>query len=167
MLGERNGRSLRSILMPSTLPSVMETNNPGVHKCDAKTCIICKEHLITDSHFTSQNNKTRYTIRHNLTCTSTNIIYLLYCNKCNNSQYVGVTKNSLKTRFYQHRSNINKNTGTLVTKHFNSVNHSLLNLKCLPIEKLFCYNNDARLRRETFWINKLETLTPNGLNTLE
>ena len=36
-----------------------------------------------------------------------------------NSQYVGETKNALKTRFFVHRSHIRKNTGTLVSRHFN------------------------------------------------
>ena len=83
------------------------------------------------------------------------------------AQYVGETKNSLKTRFYQHRSNINKNTGTLVTKHFNQSDHALSNLKCVVMEKGFSTDTNSRLKRETFWMNQLQTVTSYGLNTLD
>ena len=110
--------------------------------------------------------KETFTIRHTLTCETENIIYMLYCDKCNHSQYVGETKNKLKTRFYQHRSNINKNTGTLVTKHFNQTGHSLNDMKCIAIEKVHTDNLKRRLQRERFWISKLKTSTPEGLNTI-
>ena len=55
-------------------------------------------------------------------------------------------KNTLKTRFYQHRSNINKNTGTLVTKHFNQTDHSIHNMKCVVVETVHSEKRDDRLR---------------------
>ena len=94
-------------------------------------------------------------------------MYLLYCDTCQQTQYVGETKNTLKNRFYQHRSNINKNTGTLVTKHFNQTDHSIHNRKCVAVEKVHSDKRDDRLRTEGFWIQKLKTLAPCGLNTLD
>ena len=67
----------------------------------------------------------------------------------------------------QHRSNINKNTGTLVTKHFNQTDHSIHNMKCVAVEKVLADKLEDRLRREAFWIQKLKTLAPCGLNTLD
>ena len=91
---------------------------------------------------------------------------MLFCSKCPQTQYIGETKNTLKQRFCQHRSNINKNTGTLVTQHFNQHDHSLSDLRCIAIEKQHTLNHNSRLRRETFWMHKLKTVTPQGLNTL-
>ena len=57
--------------------------------------------------------------------------------------------------------------GTLVTRHFNLPNHSLSDLKCVVIERVHSDSLDARLRRETFWMNKLKTVSPFGLNTID
>ena len=73
----------------------------------------------------------------------------------------------VKTRFYQHYSNINKNTGTLVTKHFNQTDHSIHNMKRVVVEKVHSDKRDDRLRTEAFWIQKLKTVAPCGLNPLD
>ena len=164
VVGERNSKNIRSLLMPSVLPTPCDTD-PGCYKC-TKTCTVCANHLTECKTFTSMQTKQTFTIRHTLSCETENVIYILYCDMCDKCQYVGETKNKLKTRFYQHRSNINKNTGTLVTKHFNSPGHSLNNMKCIAIEQVFKDDLKKRLSRETFWIDKLKTLTPFGLNTL-
>ena len=49
--------------------------------------------------------------------------------------------------------------------HFNEHDHSLDDMKCMIIEKVFGESQDQRLRRESFWIAKLKTLIPHGLNT--
>ena len=110
--------------------------DPGCFRCDKRPCIICTSHLLKTSTFNSSTTKESFQIRHRRTCQSSNIVYLLYCDTCQQSQYVGETKNTLKTRFYQHRSNISKNTGTLVTKHFNQTDHSIHNMKCVAVEKV-------------------------------
>ena len=108
---------------------------------------------------------------HKFSCDSQNVIYLLFCQKsCANSQYVGQTKTTLRTRFYNHRSDIKKNKGDkcpLVTQHFNSHNHSLQDMRCMVIEKVFIQSQEARDKRESFWISKMKTLTPYGLNILD
>ena len=85
---------------------------------------------------------------------------------CEYTQYIGESKNSLKTRFYQHRSNINKDTGTLVTKHFNQKGHSLKNLKSLPIESLW---SEPWHQTETGNIldEQAQNGVPSRLNTLD
>ena len=169
ILGERNCRSLRSILMPSQLPTtnVQPQDHQGVHPCQSDRCVICRLHLNTGKTFTSQITKQTFNIRYTLSCNSSNVIYILFCNTCNHTQYVGMTKNTLKQRFYLHRSNINKNTGTLVAKHFNQKDITLANLKCMPIEQLFTDDQRKRLARERFWMEKLKTLNPNGHNIIE
>ena len=154
--------------MQSQLPRViLKDSQTGCHTCTKQRCIICKDHLAVGSTFTSDQTAELFTIRENMTCTTTGIIYLLYCTKCKGCQYVGETQNSLKTRFYLHRSNVNKNTGTHITRHFNQTDHSLEDLRCTIIEKVFNNNLSQRLKREKFWIRKLKTVHPFGLNSVE
>ena len=166
VVGERNCKSLRNILMPSSLP-VPRDPSPGCFKCDAK-CIICKEHLAEGLTFRSQATGETFTLRDRVSCETSSLVYLLYCDRhCPHSQYVGRTKNTLKQRFYVHRTHINKNTGTHVTEHFNQPNHTLQNMKCLVIEKVYSRDVGDMEKRESFWMKKLKTVFPDGLNTLE
>ena len=152
--------------MPSILPTTLNAD-PGCFRCIKHPCIICTCHLVETSTINSSTTKESFQICHRLTCQSPNIVYLLYCDTFQQSQYVGETMNTLKIRFYQHRSNINKMTGTLVTKHFNQTDHSIRNMKCVAVEKINSEKPEDRLRREAFWIQKLKTLAPCGLNTLD
>lgn len=52
---------------------------------------------------------------------------------------------------------------TSIAVHFNNENHCFDDFSFLPIEIISDYME--RLLRETFWIHKLETLYPKGLNT--
>jgi len=122
VLAEKNCRSLRSLLMPSTLPTVAD-ETPGCCRCGRSTarCAVCRHHLVTTSTFTSSRTGEVFHIRHRLTCDSTNIVYLLFCSICEHTQYVGETMATLRERFYQHRSDIARNSETkrtLVTQHF-------------------------------------------------
>ena len=167
ILGERNSHSLRDMLMPSVLPEPNHgQEDPGCFSCKKSRCIICTKHLVQTPTFSSASTSQTFTIRHKMTCETSNLIYLLFCSKCQKSQYIGETKCSLKQRFYQHRSNINKNAGTLVTLHFNQNDHSLEDMRCIAIEKVFSDVHSRRLAREAFWIKKLQTLSPHGLNTM-
>ena len=171
IVGERNCTSLRNMLMPSTLPPapLPTGTTPGCCKCTNDRCVICKIHLVETRTFASSRTGELFTIREHFSCQSCNIIYLLFCQKCPHTQYVGQTKNALKTRFYTHRSDINKNSGnkkTLVTQHFNLPDHCIEDMRCVVLERVFGGTVEARLARESFWINKLVTTTPQGLNTV-
>ena len=151
--------------MPSALPPVTPSGDPGCFTCDLSRCVVCDSHLVQTDTFHSMVTSETFHIRHHMTCQTSNLVYLLFCNKCPNSQYVGETQNTLKQRFYLHRSNINQNTGTHVTRHFNQADHSLANLRCITIEKQKSDSREQRLKREDFWKYKLKTIFPNGPNT--
>ena len=51
-----------------------------------------------------------------------------------------------------------------VAVHFNSANHSSEDLKIKGVEKVYG-SGTYRKVRESFWIKKLNTLQPNGLNS--
>ena len=166
--GERVGKNLKSLLMPSILPSKKE-KHLGTKKCtygkNNEGCDLCKLNLVEAQNFSSDQTGETFTVRYGFYCTSSNVIYLMYCNKCKDAQYVGETKNKLRKRFYLHRRHIEENTGTLVTQHFNLPGHTVENMKCFPIEKVFHDSTQFRRKRERFWIHKLKTLAPFGLNS--
>ena len=166
VVGERNCKSLRSILMP-TVPRPVPDKDPGCNRCEKERCVICQDHLVVTKTFSSSQTGQQFTIRDKMSCETSNVVYLLFCDICPHTQYVGQTKNCLRTRFYLHRSNINTNTGTHVSTHFNKPGHSLANLKCLAIERVHVGTLKRRLQRETFWISKVKTLFPHGLNANE
>ena len=164
VVGERNCRNLRSLLMPTRLPTP-DQEAPGCYNCNNR-CVICKEHMLQTNTFTSDTTHETFKIKQHVTCTSSNIIYLLFCDQCKQAQYIGETKNTLKTRFYMHRNHIKQNSGTctLVTHHFNQPNHSVKNMKCIIIEQMDGKSGSVRQTREKKWMDRLRTVTPNGLN---
>jgi hypothetical protein len=130
IVGERNCKNLRNILMPSKLPSTkrneqhqeplssgqhpessyvegrQQQQQNGCKTCTAKRCVLCKHHLKTTRTFQSVVSGSTYSIRSQVSCDSNNLIYLIDCAKCGKVQYVGETGQTLKKRFYGHRHNI-------------------------------------------------------------
>ena len=84
--------------------------------------------------------------------------------KCNDAQYVGQTKNSLRDRFYLHRSHIEKKVNNPLSNHFNSNGHNVEYFGSMVIERVFGKILNKRLKRESFWIKKSKNLVPHGLN---
>ena len=86
--------------------------------------------------------------RGHITCTTSNIIYLISCRICG-IQYIGETKNSLKKRFYGHRSTVKTHLlDTLVGQHFNLPNHSISDMILQGTEALANRRESIRLSRE-------------------
>ena len=116
-------------------------------------------------------NRRYHVINHTsepLKCSSSNIIYLITCNRCG-IQYVGETSQRLNRRMNNHRTSIRNKKNLLLYEHFNYPDGcNLSHLKIQPIEQIVeKKNGDAktdRLKREAFWIKELRTLTPYGLN---
>ena len=87
-------------------------------------------------------------------------------------QYVGKAKTPLNIRINNHRKDVNNPKSIPSNFHFRKPEHSLnLHAKFTLIEQLSnIHTTDKKTlqfrlkRREDFWIKKLETLTPKGLN---
>ena len=102
-----------------------------------------------------------------VTCTTTNLIYLISCRVCG-VQYIGETRTTLKRRFYGHRSTVKtKKLDTPVGHHFNLPNHSISYKTLQGIEALGNHRETVHLSREKFWIRRLQTIQPHGLNIQE
>ena len=109
------------------------------------------------------NTKRIFQIRPTLTLQTTNCIYLITCTKCS-KQYVGQTKNSIKTRLYQHIHNIkhHKETHTHIIRHF--LLHSLSSLRVMGLQSNAIWTLKERITAERHWMTKLSTWHPLGLN---
>ena len=76
-------------------------------------------------------------INSSVDCSTTNVIYLLGCDKCP-QQYIGETERMLRDRFLEHKGYANTNNQTKATGcHFNQKGHSVSNMKITVIEKVF------------------------------
>ena len=126
--------------------------------------------LKTATYASTQTRET-FTIFYQITCHSNYVIYLLECVTCK-IQYVGKSETSFNIRLNNHRKDLKKPNAIKACKHFNNNEHTLSkhdkfiiidqlrNINTTPTETL-----KLRLReRENFWIKKLKTLTPYGLN---
>jgi hypothetical protein len=158
----RSGPNLKQKLVRSQLCSTRE----GAFVTCGGPCQTCKFHASDKLKFKSSKTLHIFNIQDNISCNSKNLIYLITCRRCE-IQYVGETGRSLRDRTSDHKSCVRLKRKTPIGLHFNSINHSILDLHITPIELIPPYQNDSfRKDRETFWQNKLKTKFPNGLNGL-
>jgi len=156
----KNSKNLKQMLVRSQL----ESNKRGKFvRCGQNNCKACKSHTVDSSIVKSTFFKKDFEIKDTISCTSENIIYCITCRVCQ-LQYVGETSRSLRERLNDHRSSIKLKKKTPIAQHFNSPNHSILDLKIIGIE--LCKNNShiSRQHREQHWQKTLGTFFPKGLN---
>ncbi|XP_033624413.1 uncharacterized protein LOC117287905 [Asterias rubens] len=163
--------SLKDLFVQEEVPTNQDHVDPrpqGTFQCssDTSNCVICSVHIKQSTFFKSNKKDTQIehkTIGH-ITCTTTNLVYLISCKKCG-LQYVGQTKNTLKKRFYKHRSTVNGKKDT-IGEHFSQSDHSITDMILQGIEALGLRGNTRKVRteEETKWKKRLNTITPSGLN---
>ena len=140
--------------------------------CMGRTDCMCCRHLINTSFFTNRTGEAKYEIRHRTNCRTKNAIYLGFCMKCNDRQYVGkVETQGANKRVNKHRNDVGRPDGISIDRHFNEPDHDFnRDFRLIIIEEISKKNltkeqmRDLLLRREDFWILKLGTLEPNGFN---
>ena len=106
-----------------------------------------------------------------MNCKSSFVIYLLECYICN-IQYFGKSETPLNIRLNNHRKDVKNPNAIPACKHFNRHDHDFNNHgKIIIVEQLknICTISTETLKerlkqRESFWIMKLETLSPHGLS---
>ena len=82
----RRKKNLKEILSPSLFSAKARNSESCITSC--KTCDICKNYLITDNKFKCKVTGRFYNVRGNLSCNSSNVIYLISCKNCED-QYIG------------------------------------------------------------------------------
>ena len=140
--------------------------------CTNFKCTICPLIIKTDS-FTCTVTGQTFPCKFNITCKSSNLIYLITCKLCH-KQYVGQTKNSIAQRFYSHLHNIRHNKKSDgVGLHFSSSDHNGvkdITIRVLDFIKVPPGSEKAltlRLKFEKYWIHKLRCPAPRGLNLFD
>ncbi len=143
-----------------------KSNAVKMTKCNTKQCKICPL-TNNDTIVISYINRVGISVKRNesLTCYAANVIYAITCKKCK-KQYVGETGRAFRTRIYEHYRKIkNKESGTFLVEHFNSVGHSVEDMEVTILEK--CQDSTTetvRRNKEDFWIRALVTAYPFGFN---
>lgn len=104
-----------------------------------------------------------FPLRQHIPLEQANCVYIIECKKCP-KQYIGETRGPLKTRLSHHRYNIRDGhkEETALVQHFQR--HGLHNVYLRGLEHNPQWTTIQRRRRESFWIRKLDTLVPKGLN---
>lgn len=160
------------------LPTNPGCSSSGSDECKDPRCQTCN--MIAEcSNLTSTKTKNTYSISGHLDCSSSNLVYVMQCFFCK-VQYVGETQNTLRTRMNGHRYAIQR--GDKSSSLFNHLyEHWTKSDKfkeedihvdaylVTPIEQISDFDDAmltklARQKRETFWIDTLCTMEPNGLN---
>ena len=134
--------------------------NERCEKC-TKECAICKFFTEKERHTV---NGEIYVFNEMVNCKSSKIVYGILCEKCQKIIYIGETGTTVYERFQNHISCIKRQIDHPVAEHFNSENHDILHMKIVCIEKIRKIDIHFRKIRESFWINKLQTLYPKGIN---
>ena len=133
--------------------------------------------LIRETTVIEDNNGNPISLGSKLDCQSKHIIYVIECENCK-IRYVGETSQKLKDRMNQHRSDINCKQDTVIADHFSLTCPNVNFLRVIPVEQVNRLVPESYtfmgmlekcdelqlLQREQFWIKRLKTLAPNGLN---
>lgn len=145
--------------------SLLDTKKSGTFPC--LHCTHCSNVIKGDS-ITHPLTGERIPIKGFHTCDTTFAIYLLKC-PCG-LIYVGETSQKVKNRITSHKSTIRcKKTWLPVPHHFEEANHNIAQLRYQILEHIprpRRGGNHIKLlkQRESYWIHRLNSLSPNGLN---
>ena len=173
----RKGTNLKKIIGSNSIHSndklikIKNNHHTGMCvPCNSTRCLCCQQLISTTTFKSNQTNKT-FKIYHRVNCKSNFVIYLLKCYICN-IQYVRKSETPFNIRLNNHRKDIKSPNAIPACKHFNRHDHDFNNHeKIIIIEQLrniLTASSETlkeRLKQqENFWIMKLETLAPLGLN---
>ena len=133
-------------------------------RCDCDFCMTnfdYEERLgVFKSSITGTNFDININNNHNLhPCKLDCVIYLITCSNCG-IQYVGKTKQKLVQRFRGHKHCSKMKKDQILYKHFNT-DCKFENAKFRIIERT---NENDLLSREDYWMKKLMSIYPFGLN---
>lgn len=129
-----------------------------------KKCVMCK-YIICSGQFQDSKGKT-YQVKNHIDCKSSNVVYGVFCKKCNKIVYVGETGVTLYQRHVLNLSLIRRETNDPVAMHFYTDEHTVEDYSVIGIEKLY-KDETYRKFRENLWKKKLNTYMPFGINKRE
>ena len=147
--------------------NVNKFNKGKCQPCFTRSINLCCKQLKTCSTFQSVFHKCKFLIRHNVTCKSSCVIYLMECSLCEKSQYVRKSEYNLNLKINTHRNDVCRTDGPPCNEHCQTPGHNFnVHAKFTIIEQV-CKKSLSKLKihslsehREDFWIFKLQTLSP-------
>ena len=169
MICYRRPKNLKDHLVRAKLHRMDEVV-VGMFKCEGKRCKVC-DSVVVGNTFRSTVSGRIFYINHRFNCDSSGVVYLITCKKCE-KQYVGNTVTPFRKRFNNHKSSLNRFgkgqkeiCGKHLYSHFYTKEH--LGIKDLSVMIIDVTNVYNPTERESFWMEKLCTYIPTGLNVRE
>ncbi|CAI9573182.1 unnamed protein product [Staurois parvus] len=157
---------IHSDYQPLKQTTWLKSRTKGMFKCGK--CQICKYVDRTDSFFDSRNS-THYKIQSLINCSTVRVLYILTC-PCK-KMYIGKTKRQLKVRIGEHFRDIRSNDPeSNLAQHYAKYHGGKLD--GTKVKGFYALHFPQRrgdfdrelLKKEKYWIYKLDTLYPKGLN---
>ena len=104
-------------------------------------------------------------IKGTFSCKTMIAVYLISCKACK-KQYVGETRQALNKRINLHRSEwkTRKFNRSPVAEHYSAAEQSFEDVELCVIEAKETWSDSQRKERETYWIRRLWTVQPSGIN---
>ena len=176
ILSFRRNMNLKDLIGQTKLINnkVVRNSTKQIGKCSpclTRTINKCCKNIQSTSVFKNRLTNRIFKIFHHVNCKSKFIIYLVECKKCHDKPYVGKTELMANERLNGHRSDARKHNSIPVDRHFLENGHNFeTDFKMTIIEQINKPNltkeskRQLLLKREDFWIQKLQTLSPNGFN---
>ena len=165
LVAYKRQKNIREKLIRAKVPpefSRPKRKLPGMKKC--RRCVYCP-YIKTGDHIKATASDYNHQITQDVNCTTSNIIYLISCEKCN-IQYVGETDRQMKVRFAEHQGYVrHKDISKATGEHFNLPSHKLSDMRIRVLEKLHSNDPFYRKTREAMYINKFNTKI-RGLNKI-
>lgn len=147
----------------------IETKEKGSFRCGSGKCLCCREIQHGKKKFKSTKTNEEFTLKFHLNCQTQYVVDLIECG-CG-IQYIGRTVQKLNQRLNKNRNNIKKSFQLhSVSRHMttahpeNPYDYTIIPIDCIPstVPNRF----EALKKREAYWMYKLDTLKPHGLNEM-
>ena len=153
MVAYKRGRNLKDLLVHRKTNKALGTS--GRQDCGGG-CVICQVFYKGDSVPGTEGplhyDKT-------IGCKSSNLVYGIWCSKCNKVVYVGQTGDKIYTRMQNHLSSIRcKRDGRIpVSRHFTERGHTEADFRVIGLERTWGHSEERRKFREMRWVDLLGT----------
>ena len=129
----------------------------GTFRTHARNCVTCSA-LRETTHVVSHTTGERFHLNTSITCTTSEVIYLINCLDCG-KQYVGETGSELKVRHRGHRQEFRKGH-TPFGFHFQTCQR----FELIGLQTLSNSTKHNREEAELKWIYRLNSHAPLGIN---
>ena len=165
-LSYRKNRNLRNIIVHSSIASEPRSHDRFqiTEPCNHPSCLTCHS-MSNTRHIINHCNKRRVPTAGG-NCNTSYVVYGAECLK-HKQLYVGYTNRPVHVRFNNHRSDITIHRLTCeLVKHFHDQNCDFQkDLRLYILENTLPVSRSACEAREDSWIIKLDTRSPNRLNS--